>query len=117
MLSWYASEECIKRPEDVTDKKSAVGELRYVCHLLDVCLRDAAIVTAAKDGSSLLLDLIGRRGFLLHMRLTTKASWSKLEKLMAVGAVKFSSSGGTLAERVGRTVKRSATYSDWATGD
>ena len=68
-----------------------------------------------RDGSSWIMDVIGRRCMAWALMLTKEASWSKAGVLKGVRAVKSSSGGEKLAQRVGRHMKKTTAYESWYT--
>ena len=88
--SWLDSRSYMTDPDMLKKHASGINELRFLAFVIDVELRDAVSVKRARSGSSLHLDMLGRRLLMLDAVLGDGAEWELVRGFMAVGAVKSS---------------------------
>ena len=88
--SWLDSRSYMTDADMLKKHASGINELRFLAFVIDVELRDAIFVKRAKSGSSLHLDMLGRRLLMLDAVLGDGAEWELVRGFMAVGAVKSS---------------------------
>lgn len=65
-----------------------VHELRFLVFVLDLALQDASCVEDTLSGSSMLVDILGRRLFASYQVLAGEMFWPVAERFLPVGAVK-----------------------------
>jgi hypothetical protein len=106
-MDWYKLDLLPEVPEE-KDNRRVHGELKFLCFLIDLMLRDKELVESAISGQSSVLDVVGRRSLLLHGILTGTVQWSEGERLLPAGALKSSTIEPGLGKRLAKILKPEA---------
>ena len=77
LKSWLVKQDYIKDPAVEATHRSSVGELRNLCHVIDMMLK--TLTDKMSIGSEVLfeLDVVCRRVCVLHLVLSKELTWSE----------------------------------------
>ncbi len=106
MMQWLRDDVLLDISETVSNKRN-LGELKFLCFLIDLMLREPALVAATKSGSSSVLDVVGRRCLLLQGILTEELQWASGERLLPAATLKSSALDVDIKRRLDKILKES----------
>ena len=106
VMQWLRDDVLLDISETASNKRN-LGELKFLCFLIDLMLREPALVAATKSGSSSVLDVVGRRCLLLQGILTEELQWATGERLLPAATLKSSALDVGIKRRLDKMLKDS----------